>query len=114
MKTDLMTEIQNLLWKLGVTGNYIGYHYACCAVYYSIEQPDCLLLVTKCLYPYVAKRYGTTSAAVERSIRTILDIVWQKSRENLEHFAQHELSKRPTVAQFISILAYGIIDRNAA
>ena len=35
------------------------------------EEPERLLLVTKWLYPDVAKQYGTNWKAVERDIRTV-------------------------------------------
>lgn len=108
MDANLIIAIQDSLWELGVTENYIGYHYTSYAVYCSIEQPGCLLLVTKWLYPSIAKKYGTSSAAVERNIRTILDMVWRKNKDTLEQIARHKLDKKPTATQFISILAYGI------
>ena len=61
-----MTEIDNLLYRLGATANYTGFRYISCALHLCIQQPERLLLVTKRLYPDIGKRYGTNWKAVER------------------------------------------------
>ena len=61
-----MAMIYDLLFQLGVTANYTGFFHASYAIYLAIQQPDRLLLVTKLLYPEVAKRYGTTWWCVEQ------------------------------------------------
>ena len=58
-----------MLCRLGATANYRGFSYTAYAVLLCVQQQDRLLLVTKWLYPDVAKRYGTNWKAVERNIR---------------------------------------------
>ena len=67
-----MTAIYDLLYRLGVTANYTGFFHTAYAVSLCIGRPDRLLLVTKWLYPEVAKQYLTNgrksgSAAVVRN-----------------------------------------------
>lgn len=50
-----MTAIYDLLYRLGVTANYTGFFHTAYAVSLCIGRPDRLLLVTKWLYPEVAK-----------------------------------------------------------
>ena len=50
-----MTDIYDLLYRLGATANYTGFFHMAYAVWLCVEQPDRLLLVTKWLYPEVAK-----------------------------------------------------------
>ncbi|MCI9479680.1 MAG: hypothetical protein HFI21_11815 [Lachnospiraceae bacterium] len=69
MKNDF-SEIYDLLYSLGVTANYTGFFHMASAIALCREQPGRLLLVTKCLYPEVAKQYNTNWKAVERNIRT--------------------------------------------
>lgn len=69
-----------------------------------VEQPDCLLLVTKWLYPEVAKRYGTNWKAVERNIRTVSCIIWRENRPLLEELAHRHLEQKPRNAQMLAIL----------
>lgn len=100
-----ITAIYEVLHRLGVTANYTGFFYASYSVLLAIENPQRLLLVTKWLYPEAAKHYQTTAGAIERSIRTVILRVWQANRETLEQLARRSLTKKPTVAEFISILS---------
>lgn len=99
-----MTDIYNLLYQLGITANYTGFFHTACAVSMCMEQPDRLLLVTKWLYPEVAKQYHTNWKTVERNIRTVNRIIWQKNRPLLEELAHRQLEQKPRNAQLLSIL----------
>ena len=66
--------------------------------------PERLLLVTKWLYPDVAKQYGTNWKAVERNIRTVGRVIWNSNRPLLEDLARRELSQKPCTAQLLAIL----------
>lgn len=101
----MQTEIYNLLYQLGVTANYTGFFHTSYAVSLCAEQPERLLLVTKWLYPEVAKQYGTTWKAVERNIRTVGCIIWQEGRPLLEQLARRPLSQKPYTAQLLAILS---------
>ena len=74
------------------------------AVSLCVEQPDRLLLVTKWLYPEVAKQYSTNWKAVERNIRTVSCIIWRENRPLLEDMAHRHLEQRPRNAQMLAIL----------
>ncbi len=101
----MMTEIYDLLYRLGVTANYTGFFHTAYALSLCVEQPERLLLVTKWLYPEVAKRYGTNWKAVERNIRTVSDIIWREGRSLLEELARRPLSQKPRTTQLLAILA---------
>ena len=64
-------DAYHLLYRLGATANYTGFSYLVRALQLCAEEPERLLLVTKWLYPDVAKQYGTNWKAVERDIRTV-------------------------------------------
>ena len=100
-----ISEIYALLYRLGITANYIGFFHTSYAVYLAAQQPARLLLVTKWLYPEVAKHYATTWKCVERNIRTAVHIAWATSPELLEALAMHPLVQKPKAAKFLSILA---------
>lgn len=104
-KAPNISEIYTLLYRLGLTANYTGFFHASYAVYLAAQQPNRLLLVTKWLYPEVAKHYATTRKCVERNIRTAVDIVWASNPELLETLARHPLSQKPGASKFLSILA---------
>lgn len=101
----MLTEVYDLLYHLGVTANYTGFFHTAYAVSLCAEQPDRLLLVTKWLYPEVAKRYGINWKAVERNIRTVSCIIWREKRPLLEELAHRHLVEKPRNAQLLAILA---------
>ncbi|MCI9120568.1 MAG: sporulation protein [Oscillibacter sp.] len=102
------TDIYDLLYRLGVTANYTGFFHTAYAVSLCMRQPDRLLLVTKWLYPEVAKRYKTNWKAVERNIRTVSGIIWRENRFLLEQLAGKPLAQRPCTSQLLAILSSAI------
>lgn len=93
------------LRRLGVTADYKGYAYTACALALCAEQPELLLLVTKNLYPQVAKRYQTTWKAVERNIRTVVGVAWQRNPELLGLMAGGPLEAKPHSVRFLAIVS---------
>ena len=102
------SEIYDLLYSLGVTANYTGFFHMASAIALCREQPDRLLLVTKFLYPEVAKQYGTNWKVVERNIRTACGVIWRENRPLLERLAYRPLPQRPRTAQFLCILVQSL------
>ena len=102
---EIYIQIHDLLYSLGITAKYVGYFHTSHAVYLVMQQPDRLLLVTKWLYPDVAKHYRTDWRNVERSIRTVADIAWKLRPDKLSAIAKYELKRRPSNSHFIAILA---------
>lgn len=100
-----ISAVHDLLYRLGVTENYIGFFHTSYAVLLCIEHPERLSLVTKWLYPEVAKQYRTNWTAVERNIRTVGGIIWKNNRPLLEQLARVRLKQKPRNAQLLSILA---------
>ena len=99
-----ISEVYTLLYQLGLTANYVGFFHISYAVYLASQQPKRLRLVTKWLYPEVAKHYATTWTCVERNIRTAVDVVWNCNPELLEALARHPLYRKPGASKFLSIL----------
>ena len=102
-----MVRIYDVLYRLGITANYIGFFYVSYAVWLGSRQPDRLLLVTKWLYPEVAKHYDTNWKTVERNIRTVVDAAWRNNPWLLAELAGYPLYEKPRPAQFLAILARG-------
>ncbi len=74
------------------------------AIYLAAQEPECLLLVTKRLYPEVARRYNTNWRCVERNIRTVCELAWRGNRAILEEMAWRLLPRRPSATEFLAIL----------
>lgn len=100
-----ISDIYNLLMRLGVTPNYRGFLYTAYALQLSIADGQRLLLITKHIYPAVARHYRTTWNSVERDIRTVIDIVWKRNPALLNQLAGYEMNRRPSVSQFLAILS---------
>lgn len=100
-----LAEAYGLLYRLGVTANYTGFFYTAYAAALCVEEPKRLLLVTKWLYPEVAKQYHTQWKTVERNIRLVGDIIWRENRPFLERLACRPLEQKPRNAQLLAILA---------
>lgn len=98
-------KCHDILKRMGITPNYIGFHQTLSAVSLVQSQPDYLFSVTKNLYPAVAKEYGTSWKAVERNIRFVISISWTRNPSLLQELAGYPLTEKPKAAQFISILA---------
>lgn len=97
--------VQRLLLQLGATPNYTGFRYCVDAVCLTLEDDQRLLLITKQIYLEIAVRYHTTGMAVERNIRTIIDVVWKTNPSLLQQLAGCPLSSRPCPGQFIAYLS---------
>jgi len=101
----MITDIYDLLYRLGVTAIHKGFFHTSYAVLLSVERMDRLLLVKKWLYPEVAKQYRTTPRCVEHNIRMVVAVAWLCNPELLQELARYPLTQKPTAAQFIAILA---------
>ena len=99
-----MVRVYDLLYRLGITSRYTGFFYTSFAVYLAAQEPECLLLVTKRLYPEVARRYNTNWRCVERNIRTVSELAWRGNRVTLEEMARRSLPRRPSATEFLAIL----------
>lgn len=104
-----IVRIYDLLYQLGATANYKGFFYTAYAVALCVDCPDRLLLVTKWVYPDVAKQYHTTWKSVERDIRTVISVIWSQHPARLERLARGPLDRRPCTARFLSILAASLL-----
>lgn len=104
MDHSISADATGLLGRLGLTANYLGYHYIVYGLYLTKQQPDRLLLVTKWLYPDIAKHYQTNWIRVERDIRMAIAIIWTRNPALLAQLAGYPMTHRPTAAQFIAIL----------
>ena len=111
------SEIFSLLHRLGITPNYAGYFQTAQAVELCVEDPERLTLVTKLVYAEVGKRYGASWKTVERNIRTVSIIAWERSLPALEELIGCTLDSRPHTSQFLAALTervlYGLSSRTA-
>ena len=104
MKSPREEKIKELLRRLGAAPNYTGFHYLVEAVLSCTEEESKLLSVTKTLYPETARHFSVSPSAIERDIRTVIKIIWQRNQSLLNEIAGYQLTKQPTASQFLSII----------
>ncbi len=99
-------QTEMLLYALGLSANYVGFQQLVVALEVAEQWPESLCMVTKWLYPEVARRCRTSWSAVERNIRQMLRLAWERARPELERLAGRTFAEKPAPAQFLSILLY--------
>lgn len=103
-------NISYLLWKLGISSQYLGYHCIERSIYLALEDPERLTMLTTWLYPDVAKIFHKSPKCIERNIRTVVNVCWEHSDRNfLNELAGYPLTQRPTNGQFISMIVQYIL-----
>ena len=103
-REETLRRAWGLLLALGAAPTYAGFRQAAAAACAAAGRPELLLSLSKWLYPLVAEEQGTTAAAVERNIRTLIDRVWRRSPELLRQ-AGFAGEQRPTCGEFVGLLA---------
>jgi two-component system response regulator (stage 0 sporulation protein A) len=106
---NLDERISSTLQKIGMTCNLKGYGYVRTAITMVYDDLNLLGLVTKELYPSIARLYGTTSSRVERAIRHAIVTAWNKgNRTFVDSLFKGTISyskSKPTNSEFIALLA---------
>ena len=105
----MQKKINALLTSLGITSNYVGYYYISQAIQLTSSGMENLLLVTKRLYPHIARLYNTSSKNVERNIRHAVEIAWRSNPQLICELAGHTLAYKPTSGEFLAIVSGRII-----
>ena len=107
-------EIECLIRALGIGATYRGYRYLNYGVKLCLRDEDYLLSVSKLLYPQIAKNYHTTSSSVERDIRTVIRVCWERgNRRLLQEIALRPLDSQPTPSEFLDILTAHLRQKEA-
>lgn len=99
-------KLIRLLNHLGLSANYTGYHCIITAVEIASCEPQSLTMVTKWLYPKIANQLGTNWRAVERNIRSAIDVIWKRNPSGVQQLSGCRLDTKPAAAQFISLLVF--------
>lgn len=104
--TDIYRRsIEEGLEHFGFPNNMLGAKYCKCAMLYLLMSEDEKTSMTKDVYPYVAGKFQTTVADVERNIRIAIEKVWstqdvRKLRE-LYPYEWDGITGRPSNSEFI-------------
>lgn len=104
--TEIDRKVRTLERDLGLRPFQKSFEYIREALVYCIENPDGTHLITKRLYPSIAKRHMASVASVERSIRHgIYKVQKSHTMKYCRIFSYRESDRRITNSEFLSILA---------
>lgn len=103
--------VTKVMLELGMPAHLRGYHYLREAICLSVENMELVGSITKLLYPEIAKTYHTTNVKVERAIRSVIEIGWERGNESLFEeifgYSRMQGKARPTNSEFV----LGIADK---
>lgn len=118
MQQEGMEDMESLNYRaamelrwMGGQPNMKGYNYLIESVGHMAADPDTVCGITKIIYPQIARRHKTSSAAVERSIRHAIGKIWENGNaEELRRlFPDYGPGKKaPSNAVFIAVVAQHI------
>lgn len=114
-RPNARTTVSNVVLKLGIPTKLKGYAYLREAILLAMRQPE--QMVTKEIYPEVAKSCRATRDQVERSIRSAIAAAYERRDENTwEHFFPRDAGgqiSRPSNGTFIRAVAVRLINENS-
>lgn len=97
-------SLHDLLRSMGLTRTYVGYRYLIRALELIREDPERLELVTKRIYPDVARTFAAKPSNVDGALRTAVRVCWQRGDWALTGRTDPR-EPPPTVREFLIRLA---------
>lgn len=97
-------SLHELLRSMRLDRTYAGYLYLIYILELARKEPERLELVTKQIYPDVARAFGTTSSKVDGALRTAARVCWQRGPWEVTG-RKTEREKSPSVKVFLKRLA---------
>lgn len=103
--------ISTLFLRIGLPAHLLGYRFAQEAVLKLVENPMLMKNRTKVLYPAIADMHHTSAFCVERAIRHVIALTWERGiaeryeKEYGHNSRLHLPVDKPTSGEFIALLA---------
>ena len=108
-----MKKIYGIIRKLGVTSKYKGYFFVADAIELAMNSQGKPILITKDIYPYLARKYKTTPMNIEHNIRTVINVCWETNKARMDEIAGYPLTYKPTNSEFIDMIAYNLLEEQS-
>lgn len=106
---DLEYQVSEILHTMGVPAHIKGYGLLRQGIIMVIEDPEVITLVTKRLYPELAKQNGTTASRVERAIRHAIETAWDRGNVEVMNdyfgYTINNMRGKPTNSEFIAMIS---------
>lgn len=97
-------KISRLLLRLGGRPDFCGFHYAVYGILLAMEKEERLLAVTKEIYLEIGLHYHVSWGAAERSLRILVDKIWNQNAKGLCSELGYPFLKKPTVGEFLAVI----------
>jgi len=98
-----------LIQRIGLPAGTKGYQYALSALKRILKDPSLLERMMTDLYPSLAEEFGTTPLRVERNLRHVIEVAWEKGDinyiEDLFGYTVDEEKGKPTTTGFLATAA---------
>lgn len=108
-------QVKQILWRLGIPVHMRGYLYLKSAILLVVMHAEPFYMLTKEIYPSVAKKYGSTVSCVERDIRYVIEVAWScggMDEWNAMHgFTTWRTTSTPTNSEFIAMIADYLLEQ---
>lgn len=105
----LETAVTNVIRETGIPASISGYYYLKEAITMAVKDQQVLNLITKVLYPSIAKKFNTTPSRVERAIRHAVETAWNRGNvDYLDKLFGHTVNSmkgKPTNSEFIALIS---------
>ncbi len=98
-------RIYDALYRFGLAATSSAFFHLSFAIRLAMEDPSRMTMVTKLLYPKVARIYGSNWKSIERSLARQVRRAWQNNPELLRQMAHYRFFSCPPASHFIAIVA---------
>ena len=102
-------RVTRVLHNMGVPAHIKGYGFLRQSIIMVMNDPEVINLVTKRLYPDIAKMNNTTASRVERAIRHAIEVAWDRGNvdvlDNYFGYTINNMRGKPTNSEFIAMVA---------
>ena len=92
--------VRACLLDLGLPCHVTGYRFLIYGTAQKHKDPDAM--ITKDIYPAIAKRFGCTVVQAEAACRRIIQTGWNNRKQNWSHYFSED--KRPSNDEFICVM----------
>lgn len=105
----LENEVEWMLLNLGFCMGKPKFHILCQAILYKYKKGTCS--ITKEIYPWVARCWGSNAGQVEKAIRTAITEAYARGDQSVWQMYFTSLQKCPTNEEFISRIAGSLVQK---
>ncbi len=104
-KGSLTDTVKEVVFQLGLLPHRLSAKCTVDALVYYLEHPDCYHVLTKVLYPEIAKKYGLNNLSVERNIRSSIALMQQGNTALFQKIFAYAENKRITNSEFLAVVS---------